>query len=83
MDKSGETILRLRCEIDQLRAKIEEQKATATRCACEVPQVPACSESCTCRTPLLSGGCNRCASYGSKEQQIGSAKAIAARDKED
>lgn len=46
-------------------------------CACEVLGVEPCGPDCTCRTPVLSGGCSRCATYGSEEQRLAAAKAIA------
>ena len=37
-----------------------------------------CSSRCTCANPVLSGGCRRCATYGSLEQRQAAAKHIAA-----
>jgi len=51
------------------------------RCPCEFVEVEACSSSCSCRTPVMSGGCRRCASYGSHEQQVASAQALVGREK--
>lgn len=49
-------------------------------CACEISGVEACSTNCSCRTPVLSGGCRRCATYGSDAQRLDSARRIAASD---
>lgn len=44
-------------------------------CPCELARP--CQETCACYAPFMSGGCLRCASYGSKEQQLAAAEAIA------
>lgn len=36
-----------------------------------------CKPNCTCHNPFLSGGCSRCCTYGSKEQQKNHAKVLA------
>lgn len=41
-------------------------------CPCEL--VEPCSPSCTCANGMLSGGCSRCARYGSLEQRTEAAK---------
>ena len=51
------------------------------RCPCEFTEIEACSSRCTCRTPVMSGGCRRCVSYGSHEQQVASAQALVGREK--
>lgn len=45
-------------------------------CACELARP--CQEMCSCAEPFMSGGCQRCATYGSQEQQLLAAEAIAA-----
>jgi hypothetical protein len=44
-------------------------------CPCTLT-VP-CRDSCSCAREFLSGGCDRCATYGSKEQQLAAAVRIA------
>lgn len=50
----------------------KEQRKT---CACEFGNP--CKSTCTCANPFMSGGCQRCCKYGSKEQQEGMANALA------
>lgn len=47
------------------------------RCPCEFPEIEPCTKQCTCRTPHYSGGCSRCATYGSYEQQLSAARRLA------
>ncbi len=44
---------------------------------CPCTLVGPCEPHCTCADPLKSGGCRRCASYGSAEQRLGMAQWIA------
>ena len=44
-------------------------------CPCHV--IEPCSYACSCADPFMSGGCQRCAKYGSKEQRVAAAKFIA------
>lgn len=37
--------------------------------ACPCLHTKPCKQDCSCANPVMSGGCNRCCSYGSKEQQ--------------
>lgn len=46
------------------------------RCPCEFPEIEPCGTHCSCAQPVQSGGCRRCASYGSYEQQIYTARHI-------
>jgi len=46
-------------------------------CPCQWPDVEPCCRDCTCREPLLSGGCSRCTRYGSDEQRAAQAARIA------
>lgn len=48
-------------------------------CPCALV-TPPCNEECTCANQFRSGGCSRCARYGSFEQRITQARAIADRD---
>ena len=51
-----------------------KQEAKACPCLHTTP----CDPQCTCAHPHMSAGCLRCCSYGSPEQQLASAKFIAA-----
>lgn len=44
---------------------------------CPCLYVEPCFPSCTCATPVLSGGCDRCCRYGSLEQRKAAAKRLA------
>lgn len=44
-------------------------------CPCE--HVQPCKDTCSCANPIMSGGCMRCATYGSPEQQERAAAIIA------
>jgi len=44
-------------------------RAATTQAVCACTLTEPCSPNCTCANPILSGGCLRCASYGSPEQQ--------------
>lgn len=50
------------------------------RCPCEFSEIEPCRNQCSCRSPMMSGGCARCATYGSKEQQFANAKRLAGMD---
>lgn len=43
-------------------------------CPCKL--VEPCSSSCSCASPVMSGGCMCCASYGSQEQKLAAAARI-------
>lgn len=43
-------------------------------CACELAEP--CMSQCTCATPVMSGGCMRCATYGSYQQKQAAAQQI-------
>lgn len=51
-----------------------------TKCPCEFEEIEPCHPQCTCRTPVLSAGCRRCATYGSDEQRLAAAKRLANQD---
>ena len=51
--------------------------AGTQRCPCTL--VEPCRSSCSCGHPFLSGGCDRCASYGSAEQRQGAAESLERR----
>lgn len=63
-------------EIEILKARLAFGHAI---CPCTL--VEPCSPHCTCADPMMSGGCSRCCSYGSKEQQIESAKQLSETDR--
>lgn len=76
----------LKAEIDKLDAhpsdfegmvvgSSEEPEDERSGCPCLI--VEPCSRNCTCATPVLSGGCRRCARYGSAEQRKAAAEFIA------
>lgn len=44
-------------------------------CACKLTKP--CKEQCTCYRGYMSGGCSRCATYGSQEQKQNAAERIA------
>ena len=46
------------------------------RDGCPCYLVEPCSSACSCANPVMSGGCMRCAKYGSKEQRIASAEQL-------
>ena len=46
---------------------------------CPCTLVEPCSPNCSCAQPFMSGGCARCATYGSREQQLYAARSIAER----
>ncbi len=45
-------------------------------CPCEYEEVEPCHYVCTCRNPVMSGGCQRCCRYGSLEQRVARAKRL-------
>ena len=57
----------------------QSNAALADGCPCTVPGTIPCSTACSCVNPLLSGGCLRCAKYGSLEQRQRRAQHIAER----
>lgn len=46
-------------------------------CPCCFPEIEPCSHACTCRNSVMSGGCRRCARYGSALQKSQKAKWLA------
>lgn len=50
------------------------------RAVCPCSLVTPCRPSCSCGNSVLSGGCDRCASYGSFDQQLAAARRLAERD---
>lgn len=53
--------------------QIEQQQHYGCPCLHTTP----CRDTCTCVNPVMSGGCSRCAAYGSDEQQKSAAEKIA------
>jgi hypothetical protein len=51
-----------------------EKRAERKRCPCEFGNP--CDSRCTCANPVMSGGCRRCCTYGSPEQQQHAANII-------
>lgn len=47
----------------------------AATCPCKL--VEPCKDTCTCANPIMSGGCERCASYGNIEQRTNAAQRLA------
>lgn len=45
------------------------------KCPCQL--IEPCKATCTCNNPFMSGGCERCCTYGNREQQIKKAKFLA------
>lgn len=56
---------------------LEGRAREVSVCPCRV--IAPCGPNCSCSNGLLSGGCARCASYGSREQQESAARTIADR----
>ena len=52
--------------------------ATASGCPCTVEGIEPCSYACSCANPVMSGGCGRCAKYGSLEQRQTAARRLVA-----
>ncbi|KKM65015.1 hypothetical protein LCGC14_1495530 [marine sediment metagenome] len=48
----------------------------AKSCPCEYEEVEPCHNACTCRNPVMSGGCQRCCRYGRVEQRVARAKRL-------
>jgi len=49
--------------------------------ACPCKHIEPCRLNCTCANPTSSGGCSRCCSYGSKEQQKAMAERLSTLEK--
>jgi hypothetical protein len=45
-------------------------------CPCTVEGIEPCSYACSCAHPFMSGGCQRCAAYGSLEQRQAAARRL-------
>jgi hypothetical protein len=73
-DSEQPTVFRL--VVARAHAAARQAEREAGGCPCLV--IAPCSETCTCATPILSGGCLRCARYGSLEQRRAHAEWIAA-----
>lgn len=64
------------------RTGVADRYAAPTPLAAAIATCPClliepCSDMCSCRRPFMSGGCIRCATYGSLEQQTTAARFIA------
>lgn len=62
------------------KERVSDENLRKAVCACSL--VAPCSGKCTCRWPWLSGGCQRCATYGSRDQQMESASRIETSERE-
>ncbi len=58
-------------------AKDKKNRKLNKSCPCKYKEVKPCSPHCTCRKPIMSGGCARCCGYGSYSQRMGKAVALA------
>lgn len=74
-------------DMSDAMAKLEESVAKFTTLldsriqeadGCPCLLVEPCSYACSCAKPIMSGGCMRCAKYGSMEQRLNAAKRLAA-----
>lgn len=54
-----------------------DARSSSGRDGCPCLIVEPCSNRCTCRWPHHSGGCRRCATYGSDEQRLAAATRLA------
>lgn len=61
--------------INEVEALVREREEAAGGCPCLV--IEPCQSMCTCAHPFHSGGCLRCAQYGSTEQRQAAARRIA------
>ena len=52
------------------------EELSTKSCPCEYEEVEPCHNACTCRNPVMSGGCQRCCRYGSLEQRVARAKRL-------
>jgi hypothetical protein len=66
---------RIACECEAWDAVRCARLAALAGCPCTL--VEPCSDQCTCADPAMSGGCQRCAKYGSQEQRIAAATRLA------
>lgn len=73
-EKLYSRLSRISAEMTPLSDVPAKESTTRKRCPCEFPEIKPCHSNCSCRTPLLSGGCSYCATYGSREQQLAMAK---------
>ncbi len=68
--KQNQTITELQQELHLVKRQIEKENG----CPCVL--VDPCQHSCTCANPAQSGGCKRCARYGSTSQRVSAAKRL-------
>jgi hypothetical protein len=67
---------RISAEMTSLSGGTANKSCMEKRCPCEFKELQACSDNCSCRNPIMSGGCTRCATYGSYEQQLAMARRL-------
>lgn len=60
----------------KIRELLSNKEREANGCPCLL--VEPCSQGCTCANPVMSGGCMRCARYGSMGQRLEAAKRLSA-----
>lgn len=66
-----------RGELDKLCiAIIEDNLSVYKNKSCPCMWLEPCKPTCTCANPMMSGGCDRCASYGSIDQRVKAAERI-------
>lgn len=58
-------------------ARIAELERQVARSGCPCQLVEPCQPNCSCANQYLSGGCSRCARYGSDEQRLAAATRLA------
>lgn len=58
----------------------ESQALDEDRGGCPCLLAEPCSPNCTCASPVMSGGCRRCATYGSLQQRQAAAQRLAGLD---
>lgn len=75
----GDYVLDAMLDLKDTLAEIERLEHERHVCPCQF--VEPCRSSCTCATPSLSGGCERCIRYGSPEQRLAMAQDIVAKER--
>ena len=65
-----------RCDVARLVAHARSLEAAQGGSPCLI--VEPCQRDCSCSNPVMSGGCGRCARYGSFEQRKAHAEYLAA-----
>lgn len=74
-------IKEMQVHFDRLRSELQDtkdSKEAASGCPCTILRY-ACRDSCSCALPVRSGGCDRCAKHGSREQRLKAAVSLVER----